>query len=111
MSVPCVRGCCREDVVVTEDGDNWIIRRRLNFKPLPEYAEGEPEYKDIVVTPGQDPDDPTHIVPVHVVFPKKYATLKDVLEDVIPHMREKEETCEICKRAKEFLDKVAASRQ
>jgi hypothetical protein len=108
--VNCIKGCCREDVVVTEDGDNWVIKHRLDFKPLPEYAQGEPGYPDVVITPGQDPDDPMHIVPVHVVFPKKYASLKDVLEEIIPTLRAKEETCEICAKAKEFLQKVRDSR-
>ena len=106
----CARGCCVEEVHVDERGDNWIIRRRLNFKPLPEFAQPEPEYPDILITPGQDPDDPTHIVPVEVIYPKKYGTLNEILEEVIPNMRKKEETCTICARARQFLQSVADRR-
>lgn len=99
----CVRGCCTEEVTIVESGENWIIRRRPGFKPLPENRLPEPEYPDILITPGQDPEDSDHIVPVEIIYPKKYGTLQDLLKDVIPNLSKKEETCEVCRKARDFL--------
>jgi len=104
---PCAKGCCTEEVTIIEEGENWVIRRRPGFKPLPEHRQPEPEYPGILITPGQDPEDPFHIVPVEVVYPKKYGTLKEVVEEIVPKMRQKEETCTVCAKVKQFLQSVS----
>lgn len=106
-SIECVKGCCLDETLVTEEGENWIIKRKLGFKRLTEFTKGEPEYPDIMITPGVDPNDPTFIIPVDIVYPKKYGDLHSVLYVVIPNIMEKQEECKICMEAKKFFAEIS----
>jgi len=99
----CKGCCCVRKILVTEQGDNWVIINRPEFKPLNDFTKGEPGNEDIMITPGINPNDPLDIRPQKIVMPKKYGSLQDVIRDVIPNIQKKEETCEVCKKAKEIL--------
>jgi len=95
--------CCVERVTVIESGNVWIIKRRPEFKPLPDFQRPDSGYDDILITPGQNPLDPSHIVPVEIIIPKKYKDLQGILKETIPHLRNNENDCEVCGEALKFL--------
>jgi hypothetical protein len=99
----CVKGCCVRKILVSEQGDNWVIINRPEFKALDDFTRGEPGNEDILITPGINPHDPTDIRPTKIVLPKKYGSLQDVVRDIIPNIQKKEEDCPVCKKAKEIL--------
>ncbi len=92
-----------DKIEVNEKRDHWIIKRRPSHKPIRSMAEPDPEYDDILITPGVNRKRKPPVVPVEINMPKKYGDIGKVIDQTIPSIDMKEEDCSICKKAEKRL--------
>ena len=94
-----------DKTTIRDLGDRWDIRRNEDYSLLTMFAKNA-ETEGVRVTPAINPARTPDVLPGRIEYAKSLGDMQHILDTAVPAIIEKQRECDICKDAKEKVDRL-----